>query len=198
MRKLIIACSLLTVLFSLSSLASSTVEQAKETMENLHFMKGKWYLMNRSLNPDQTYTTQSFYVNTSIKGGGQLLESTWKALDSDIEVNIEKLPKSKVLKKHSEFFGKVILSYMPTEEKLYTNYFNAANSTWSITGKAVSISEGLIESSGEGTDGFGHFLFYTKNQKLSDDKIIWSSQRFYDSLGFWITVDAYEAYRLKK
>lgn len=169
----------------------------RDILANYDFMVGHWHLINRSLQPDFTILEQPFYVKIKYDSDGLALKNIWfeyaqKNQDEPYGQHHWKANK----RKRKKYFGTVFQTYDPAQGAMVTNYFNAKKSAWTISSKVTTFSEGLIESKGFAEDGFGPYEYHLKTEKLSENKHQFISQRLYESLGFWITVDSYVATRI--
>jgi len=174
--------------------AEETPNESQVQLSNYQFVEGDWYLINQS---DVNPVPQFFYVNMKIVGDGHMLKNSWNKFKPGFEVDQNNLPDIKVFKKQTEEFGLVLQTFDPAKGAMVTNFFNIGTSAWDIREAVTTVQEGLIETSGEGSDMYGPYQYYTKLEKISDDQHQWVSQRLYQSLGFWITVDSYVATRIK-
>lgn len=169
---------------------------SQQKIANYQFVEGDWFFVNQTLNPDFSYLVKNFYVNSKIAADGHMLKHSWNEFKADIGLDPANLPNLKTIKKMTKDFGLVLLTFDPEKSAMVTSFFSLGTSQWSINDAQPTINDGLIETSGESSDGFGPFQYYTRLEKLSDDKHEWVSQRLYESLGFWITIDSYVATRI--
>ncbi|MCO7223677.1 hypothetical protein [Pleionea sp. CnH1-48] len=190
---------LLSSLFiSVASMAQTPTEEAREVMSNYDFMEGNWLAINRSLSPDFSIKEQPFFLKIRTNSSGLMQKNQWRSLKEGFEADPENLPKLRKLKKASQYFGTVFNTFDPASQAITTAFFAAESSSWDINSRQFTYSDGLIEASGESQDDFGPYQYYEKIEKLSEDKHQFVSQRLYETLGFWITVDSYVAYRVKR
>jgi len=190
-------CYVLIVFFGISlAHAKDEPNISQQTLSNYRFVEGDWIFLNQSLQPDLSSVYQYFYVNSKISADGHMLKHMWNEFKGDVEINTDNLLPLKNIKKMTKDYALVLETYDPQKESMVTNFFNIATSAWQINESQPTISEGLVESSGNDSDGFGPFQYYIKLEKLSDNQYQWVSQRLYASLGFWITVDSYVATRI--
>ena len=58
-------------------------------------------------------------------------------------------------------------------------------------------NDGFIQANGSAQDMFGPYEYRITFEKVSKTVHTFKSERFYHGLGFWITIDSYEATRLQ-
>lgn len=178
----------------MSQLLADDLNESQLQISNFGFTEGEWYLVNSS---DLRPQPQHFYVKMKIDADGHMLTNSWHSFKPGFEVDEYDLPDLKTFKKNTEDFGLVLKTYDPAKTAIITSYFNIGTSTWNINEAMPIVSEGLIETAGQSVDMYGPYQYYTRLEKISDDRHEWTSQRLYESLGFWLTVDSYVATRIK-
>ena len=177
--------------------AQSVADKAKEKMQNYAFTNGHWHLVNTSFDPKiWQYVTNHYYVKMSSAADGLMRENEWKKFKVGFEVDPLNMPALKEFKKNSTYFGTVLHTYNVETDEVVTNYFKASNSTWQITSASNTLSADAIYSYGNGEDSLGKYEVKTTVEKLSDTEHRLTTQRKYESLGFWFTVDQYHATKI--
>lgn len=179
MKKLAIFLPLI-LLSSLVQAGDSITEQAKLKMKNMNFMVGRWHAISRSLKQDFTVDEQPFFIKIQYDFDGLAIKSRWHNDDQN-----------------KSYSGTVFNTFNPSDNTLTTSFFNADISTWDHNSFEYDFAKGFIQANGSAQDMFGTYEYRITFEKISNNVHTFKSERFYNGLGFWITIDSYEATRLE-
>ena len=178
MKKLIILLPLI-FLVSIVKANDATIEQAKLKMKNMNFMVGRWHAISQSLRDDFSLDVQPFFIKVQYDFDGLALKTQWHKDDES-----------------KSYAGSVFNTFNPTDNTLSTNFFNPNTALWDLNSFEYEFEDGFIQANGTTQDMFGPYDYRITFESVSKNVHTFKSERFYHGLGFWITVDTYEATRL--